>query len=35
MVVTYDIKLFRTGADRDNGILISLLLIVAETITKF
>ena len=25
MVVTYYIKLFRTGADRHNGILISLL----------
>ena len=24
-------KLFRTGADRDNGILMSLLLLVAET----
>ena len=33
MVVSYDIKLFRTGTDRDNGILISLLLLVAETIT--
>ena len=33
MVVTYYIKLFRTGADRQNGILISLLLLVAETIT--
>ena len=32
MVVSY-IKLFRTGTDRDNGILISLLLPVAETIT--
>ena len=32
MVVSY-IKLFRTGTDRDNGILISLLLLVAETIT--
>ena len=33
MVVTYYIKLFRTGADRLNGILISLLLLAAETIT--
>ena len=32
MVVTYYIKLSRTGADRHNGILMSLLL-VAETIT--
>ena len=32
MVVTYYIKLFRTGAERHNGILMSLLLIVAETI---
>ena len=32
MVVTYYIKLFRTGADRHNGILMSLLLLVAETI---
>ena len=31
MVVTYYIKLFRTGADRHNGILMSLLLLVAET----
>ena len=30
MVVTYYIKLFRTGADRYNGILMSLLLLVAE-----
>ena len=30
-VVTYYIKLFRTGADRHNGILMSLLLLVAET----
>ena len=33
MVVTYYIKLFRTGADRHNGILMSLLLLVAETKT--
>ena len=32
MVVTYYIKLFRTGADRHNGILMSLLFLVAETI---
>ena len=32
MVVTYYIKLFRTRADRHNGILMSLLLLVAETI---
>ena len=32
MVVTYYIKLFRTGADRHNGILMSLLLLVAEAI---
>ena len=31
MVVTYYIKLFRTGTDRHNGILMSLLLLVAET----
>ena len=31
MVVTYDIKLFRKQADRRNGILMSLLLLVAET----
>ena len=30
MVVTYDIKLSRTGADRHDGILMSLLLLVAE-----
>ena len=32
MVVTYYIKLFRMGNDRDNSILIFLLLLVAETI---
>ena len=32
MVVTYYIKLFYTGADRHNGILMSVLLLVAETI---
>ena len=31
MVVTYYIKLFRAGAGRHNGILMSLLLLVAET----
>ena len=31
MVVTYHIKLFQTGADRRNGILMSLPLPVAET----
>ena len=35
MVVTYYIKLFRTGADRRNGILMSLLLLGAETIINF
>ena len=34
MVVTYYIKLFRTGADRHNGILMSLLLQVEETISR-
>ena len=34
MVATYYIKLFRTEADRHNGILMSLLLLVAETISK-
>ena len=33
MVVTYYIKLFRPGADKQNGILMSLLFLVAETIT--
>ena len=32
MVVTYYIKLFGMGADRHNGILMSLLLLVTETI---
>ena len=32
MVVIYYIKLFRTGADKHNAILMSLLLLVAETI---
>ena len=31
MVVTYYIKLYQTGANRHNGILMSLLLLVAET----
>ena len=31
MVITYYIKLFRTGPDKHNGILMSLLLLVAET----
>ena len=31
MDVTYYIKLFRAGADRHNGILMCLLLLVAET----
>ena len=31
MVVPYYIKLFRTGRDRHNVILMSLLLVVAET----
>ena len=35
MVVTYYIKLFRTGTDRYNGILMSLLLLVAETNSFF
>ena len=30
MVVTYYIKLFRTGANRHNGILMSLVHLVAE-----
>ena len=34
MVVTYYIKLFRTGANRHNSILMSLLLLVSETINK-
>ena len=35
MVVTYYIKPFRTGgADKHNGILMSLLLLVAETKNK-
>ena len=34
MVVTYYIKLYRTGADRHNGVLMSLLLLVAETMKE-
>ena len=33
MVSTNYIKLFRTGADRHNGILMSILLLVVETNT--
>ena len=33
MIGTYYIKLFRTRAERHNGILMSLLLLIAETIT--
>ena len=32
MLFTYYIELFRTGADRHNGILMSLFFLVAETI---
>ena len=32
MAVICYIKLFRTGADRHNGILMSLILLVTETI---
>ena len=37
VAVTYYIKLFRTGAGKHNGILMSLLLLVAETtnVAKF
>ena len=34
IVINYYIKLFRTGADRRNGILMSPLLLVAETIKQ-
>ena len=34
MDATYYIKLFRAGADRHNGILMCLLLLVAETINS-
>ena len=33
MVVTYYIKLFQTGGDGGNGILMSLLLLLAETLS--
>ena len=33
MVLTYYIKLFLTGADRHNGILVSLLVLVAAAIS--
>ena len=33
MVAAYYIKLFRTEIDRHNGILMSLLLLVAEAIS--
>ena len=32
MVVTYYIELFRTWTERRNGILMSILLLVAETV---
>ena len=35
MVVTYYIKIFRTGADRRNGILMSLLLLVLDIKTFY
>ena len=35
MVINYYIKTLRTGADKRNGILMSLLLLVAETINSF
>ena len=34
MVVTYYIKLFEIGANRHNGILMSLLVLVPETFTR-
>ena len=34
MVVTYYVKLFRIGSDRRSSILMSLLLLVGETINK-
>ena len=34
MVVTYDIKFSATGADRHNGILMSLLLLVTVTVNR-
>ena len=35
MVVTYYVRFFRTGVDRHSGILMSLLLLVTETIKCF
>ena len=35
MVVSYSIKFFRTGTNRQHGILMSLLFVVAETIKWF
>ena len=35
IVVCYDIKLFRTGGDRRNGILMFFFLLVAETKMTF
>ena len=35
MVLTYYFKLFHTGADRHNGISMSLLLLVAKAEKKF
>ena len=35
MVVIYGIKLFRTAADKHNGILMSFLLLVTETINYY
>ena len=35
MVVTYYIKLFRTGNDRHNGILMTVFLLVSQTIREF
>ena len=35
MVVTYYIKIFHTGADRNNGVLMSLLLLIAEKINVY
>ena len=34
MVVTYYIKIFRTEPDRHNGMLMSRLLLLAETIGR-
>ena len=34
MVVTYYIKLFRTGADEHNGIFMSLLLLVQRQLEE-